>query len=84
MASNGAGKGLLCGEMRFQHKGCRYVLDALPPVFVIRYDASGNWLNALLEMGAEVGFAGAVFNSKNVFGARRLATGQTAPTNKFK
>ena len=44
------GTGLLCGEMRFQHKGSRYLLDALPPVFVIRYDASNNWLRSLLEM----------------------------------
>jgi AraC-like DNA-binding protein len=44
------GTGLLCGEMRFQHKGSRYILDALPPVFVIRYNASNNWLRSLLEM----------------------------------
>lgn len=44
------GTGLLCGEMRFQHKGSRYILDALPPVFVIRYDTSNNWLKSLLEM----------------------------------
>lgn len=44
------GTGLLCGEMRFQHKGSRYILDALPPVFVIRYDASNGWLRSLLEM----------------------------------
>ena len=44
------GTGLVCGEMRFQHKGSRYILDALPPVFVIRYDASNDWLRSLLEM----------------------------------
>jgi AraC family transcriptional activator of mtrCDE len=44
------GTGLMCGEMRFQHKGSRYILDALPPVFVIRYDASNRWLGSLLEM----------------------------------
>ena len=44
------GTGLLCGEMRFQHKGSCYLLDALPPVFVIRNDASNNWLRPLLEM----------------------------------
>lgn len=44
------GTGLLCGEMRFQHKGSRFILDALPPVFVIRYDASNTWLRSLLEM----------------------------------
>jgi AraC-like DNA-binding protein len=45
-----AGTGMLCGEMRFQHKGNRYILDALPPVFVIRHDASNAWLKSLLEM----------------------------------
>lgn len=44
------GTGLLCGEMRFQHKGSRYILDALPPAFVIRYDAANTWLRSLLEM----------------------------------
>ncbi len=44
------GTGMLCGEMRFQHKGSRYILDALPTVFVIRHDASSIWLKSLLEM----------------------------------
>ncbi|OIQ86566.1 RCS-specific HTH-type transcriptional activator RclR [mine drainage metagenome] len=44
------GTGLLCGEMRFQHKGSRYILDALPLVFVIRHDSSNTWLKSLLEM----------------------------------
>lgn len=44
------GTGLVCGEMRFQHKGSRYILDALPPVFVIRHDPSNDWLKALLGM----------------------------------
>lgn len=44
------GTGLLCGEMRFQHKGSHYILDALPPVFVLRYDSSNAWLKSLLEM----------------------------------
>lgn len=50
MAPTVGGTGLICGEMRFQHKGSRYILDALPPVFVIRYDASNSWLKSLLEM----------------------------------
>lgn len=49
-AQDREGTGLLCGEMRFQHKGSLYILDALPRVFVIRYDASNNWLRSLLEM----------------------------------
>lgn len=44
------GTGMMCGEMRFQHKGSRYILDALPPVFVIRYDPHNDWLRSLLEM----------------------------------
>ena len=44
------GTGLLCGEVRFQHKGSRYLLDALPAVFVIRYNQSTDWLRSLLEM----------------------------------
>lgn len=50
VAKDMEGTGLLCGEMRFQHKGSRYILDALPPVFVICYDASNHWLRSLLEM----------------------------------
>lgn len=50
LAQDMEGTGLLCGEMRFQHKGSRYILDALPRIFVIRYDASNSWLRSLLEM----------------------------------
>lgn len=50
VAHSKEGTGLLCGEMRFQHKGSRYLLDALPAVFVIHYAASNNWLRSLLEM----------------------------------
>lgn len=52
------GTGLLCGEMRFQHKGSRYILDALPPVFVIRHDASNSWLKSLLDMIIAESFSG--------------------------
>lgn len=44
------GTGMLCGAMRFQHIGSRFLLDALPPVFVIRYDESNGWMKPLLEM----------------------------------
>ncbi|MDE2310787.1 MAG: AraC family transcriptional regulator [Betaproteobacteria bacterium] len=50
MAQDIEGTGLICGEMRFQHKGSRYILDALPPVFVIRHDSSNDWLGYLLKM----------------------------------
>ena len=44
------GTGMLCGSMQFQHVGSRFILDALPPVFVIRYDAANGWMKSLLEM----------------------------------
>lgn len=44
------GTGLMCGEMRFQHAGSQFILDALPPVFIIQYDATNDWLKSLLEM----------------------------------
>lgn len=44
------GTGLLCGEVRFQHKGYRYLLGALPPVFIIRCHESMGWLKSLLDM----------------------------------
>jgi AraC-like DNA-binding protein len=50
MAEAVEGTGLICGEMRFQHKGSRYILDALPTVFIIRYQPSNDWLKSLLEM----------------------------------
>jgi AraC-like DNA-binding protein len=50
MALDIEGTGLICGEMRFQHKGSRYILDALPPVFIIRHEASNDWLGYLLKM----------------------------------
>lgn len=50
LARDIAGTGLLCGVMHFQHAGSRYILDALPPVFIIRYDNSNHWLGSLLDM----------------------------------
>lgn len=44
------GTGLLCGEVCFQHKGYRYLLDALSPVFIIRCHESVGWLRSLLDM----------------------------------
>jgi len=45
-----AGTGLLCGEVRFQHKGSRFLLRALPAVFIIRNSSENHWLSALLQM----------------------------------
>ena len=44
------GTGLLCGSARFQHQGSRYLLDALPPVFIVRYEPSNYWLKNLLDI----------------------------------
>lgn len=44
------GTGLLCGSARFQHQSSRFILDALPPVFIIRYEPSNYWLKSLLEI----------------------------------
>ncbi len=44
------GTGLLCGEVRFEHQGYRTLLDALPPVFIIRCHESEGWLKSLLNM----------------------------------
>ncbi len=49
-ASDIEGTGLLCGEMHFQHRGSRYLLDALPQVMIIRHNATNDWLTSLLEM----------------------------------
>jgi|GEM_PF-348769 len=44
------GTGLLCGEVRFQHRGFQYLLEALPAVFLIRNDQNKSWLNSLLAL----------------------------------
>ncbi|HED32903.1 MAG TPA: AraC family transcriptional regulator [Gammaproteobacteria bacterium] len=49
-SKNVNGTGILCGEVRFNHDGCHYLLDALPPLFVIRYESANSWLQPLLKM----------------------------------
>ncbi len=44
------GTGLLCGVAQFQHQGSRFLVDALPPVFVVRYQPANYWLKSLLEI----------------------------------
>ncbi len=44
------GTGLMCGMAQFRHLGSRYLLDALPPVFIIRYQPANYWLKSLLEI----------------------------------
>lgn len=44
------GTGMLCGEVRFKHDGSRYLLDALPAVFILPKRKSHGWLTSLLEL----------------------------------
>lgn len=45
-----SGTGLLCGDVNFQHRGSRYLLDALPPLLIIRFAQAQRWMKPLLEM----------------------------------
>jgi len=45
-----AGTGILCGEVRFQHKGSNFLLDQLPKFFIIKRVGHNDWLNAILDM----------------------------------
>ncbi len=62
------GTGLLCGEVRFQHRGFQYFLNALPPVFLLRNDQNKPWLCSLLTLivteSMEAGAANKVILSK--------------------
>jgi len=44
------GTGLLCGDVSFQHKGSSHLLDALPPLLLIRFEQAKAWLQPLLQM----------------------------------
>ncbi|MCF6324054.1 MAG: AraC family transcriptional regulator [Gammaproteobacteria bacterium] len=44
------GTGLLCGDISFQHKGSSHLLDALPPLLLVRFDQAKAWLQPLLQM----------------------------------
>ena len=45
-----SGTGILCGEVRFQHKGSRFLLDQLPSFFIIKQAENNAWLHAILNM----------------------------------
>ncbi|VAW82335.1 hypothetical protein MNBD_GAMMA12-946 [hydrothermal vent metagenome] len=45
-----AGTGLLCGEVRFKHKGSSFLLDQFPPFFVIENGDYNHWLQSILDM----------------------------------
>lgn len=47
------GTGMLCGEVRFQHKASSQLLGALPPVFIIPNDATCEWLGPLVKLMVE-------------------------------
>lgn len=42
--------GILCGEVHFHHKSGTYLLDALPQVFILRYDQTNDWPSPILKM----------------------------------
>ena len=44
------GTGMLCGEVRFKHAGSKYLLDALPAVFIVPAEQAKPWINSLLGM----------------------------------
>lgn len=44
------GTGMLCGAARFQHKGSSQLLDALPPVFIVRFTEDSPWACGLLKL----------------------------------
>ncbi len=44
------GTGMLCAEAVFNHKGSFYILDALPRVFIIRYNDDNEWSGALIKL----------------------------------
>lgn len=44
------GTGILCGEVRFQHKGYSFFLDELPSFFVIKNNPDNHWLASVLEL----------------------------------
>lgn len=45
-----AGTGLLCAEVTFKHPASDELLNALPPVVIVRNDADSPWLRPLLEL----------------------------------
>lgn len=49
-SENREGTGILCGEVRFHHEGCRYLLDALPSLLLIKYESADAWLRPLLTL----------------------------------
>lgn len=44
------GTGVLCGEIRFQHRASHQLLSALPAVFVISHDDARAWLTPIVNL----------------------------------
>ncbi len=44
------GTGLLCGEVNFQHYASQHLLEALPPLLIIRFTQAMQWMNPLLSL----------------------------------
>lgn len=49
-ASSRDGTGMLCGEVRFQHRASKQLVAALPSVFIIPNDASCDWLRPIVNL----------------------------------
>lgn len=59
------GAGMLCGEVRFQHRASKQLLAALPPVFIIPNDEGCNRLGPIAKLLLEESVSAAV--GSNVF-----------------
>ena len=49
-ASALSGTGMLCGKVSFAHPAAQQILDALPPVLIIRREHSCDWLDQLMSL----------------------------------
>jgi len=48
--STEVGTGMLCAEVRFHHKSSVYLLDELPPVFIIPHNSDSPWMQSIFDM----------------------------------
>ena len=49
-AGSSDGTGMLCGEVKFQHRACNQLLAALPPVLIIPNDDTCDWLKPIVGL----------------------------------
>lgn len=45
-----SGTGMLCGQASFDHTGSQYLIDALPKVFLVRFNEENEWVCNLIKM----------------------------------